>query len=73
VKVNVIEPLGNDMDVYASTSLHDHVVARVEAHAGLQIDARAALYADARKIHFFAPGVTGMNLCQASELSHAPI
>jgi multiple sugar transport system ATP-binding protein len=72
VKVNVIEPLGNDMDVYASTSLHDHVVARVEAHAGLQIDARAALYADARKIHFFAPGVTGMNLCQASELSHAP-
>ncbi|MDB5304918.1 MAG: Maltose/maltodextrin transport ATP-binding protein MalK [Phycisphaerales bacterium] len=73
VKVNVIEPLGNDMDVYASTSLHDHVVARVEAHADLQIDARAALYADARKIHFFAPGVTGMNLCQASELSHAPI
>ncbi|HWE94342.1 MAG TPA: ATP-binding cassette domain-containing protein [Tepidisphaeraceae bacterium] len=72
VKVNVIEPLGNDMDVYASTTLHDHVVARVEAHAGLQIDARVTLYADVRKIHFFAPGVTGMNLCQASELSHAP-
>ena len=33
VKVNVIEPLGNDMDVYMETNLNDHVVGRVEAPA----------------------------------------
>src|SRR5688500_6013415 len=29
VKLNVVEPLGNDMDVYMSTALTDHVVGRV--------------------------------------------
>ena len=67
----MIEPLGNDMDVYASTALHDPVVARVEAQAGLQIDAQVTLFADLRKIHFFAPGETGMNLSQKNEQAHA--
>jgi multiple sugar transport system ATP-binding protein len=71
MRLNVIEPLGNDMDVYASTALHDHVVARVEAQAGFQIDAPMTLHADLRKIHFFAPGETGMNLSQTSETAHA--
>jgi multiple sugar transport system ATP-binding protein len=71
-KLNVIEPLGNNMDVYVGTCLHDHVVARVEAQAGLQIDAPVTLYADLRKVHFFAPGETGMNLSQTtSEPAHA--
>jgi ABC-type sugar transport system ATPase subunit len=71
VRLNVIEPLGNDMDVYASTVLHDQVVARVEAQSGLQIDAKVRLYADLRKIHVFAPGETGLNLSQTSEPAHA--
>jgi multiple sugar transport system ATP-binding protein len=71
VRLNVIEPLGNDMDVYASTSLHDQVVARVEALAGLQVDSQIRLYADLRKIHVFAPGETGLNLSQTSEPAHA--
>jgi multiple sugar transport system ATP-binding protein len=67
VKLNVIEPLGNDMDVYVQTNLNDRVVARVEASAalagGLHDSAeRLTLYADPRKIHFFEPGETGMNL-----------
>ncbi|HZK82624.1 MAG TPA: hypothetical protein VFC46_16185, partial [Humisphaera sp.] len=66
-----IEPLGNNMDVYASTVLHDQVVARVEAQEGLQIDTQIALHADLRKIHFFAPGATGLNLSKTSELPHA--
>ena len=58
VKINVIEPLGNNMDVYAQTSNNDHVVARVEAHSGLQPDTQIDLYADLRRVHFFAPGET---------------
>ena len=69
--LNVIEPLGNNMDLYLSTCLRGPVVARVEAQEGLQIDAPVTLYADLRKVHFFAPGETGMNLCQTSEPAHA--
>jgi len=67
----VIELLGNNMDLYMSTCLRGPVVARVEAQSDLQIDARVTLYADLRKVHFFAPGETGMNLCQTSEPAHA--
>jgi multiple sugar transport system ATP-binding protein len=62
VKLNVVEPLGNNMDVYMSTALHEHVVGRTEAQVGLQMGTATTVYADVRKIHFFEPGATGMNL-----------
>jgi len=71
MQLNVIEPLGNDMDVYMHTALHDHVVGRVEAQAGLQRDSSQAIYFDLRKVHFFEPGETGMNLSLKSEPAHA--
>ena len=71
MRVNVIEPLGNNMDVYLSTSLSDPVVARVEAQDGLRVDSQATLYVDLRKVHLFEPGATGMNLSKTSEPIHA--
>ena len=71
MRVNVIEPLGNNMDVYLATALSDPVVARVEAQAGVRVDSQATLYVDLRKVHFFEPGETGMNLSQTSEPIHA--
>jgi len=62
VRLNVVEPLGRDMDVYMNTELHDHVVGRLEAQDGMQAGAEMSVYVDLRKIHFFEPGVTGMNL-----------
>jgi multiple sugar transport system ATP-binding protein len=62
VRLNVIEPLGNSMDVYVQTALKDHVVARLEAQSGLQADSSMTLYADLRRIHFFEPGEVGQNL-----------
>jgi multiple sugar transport system ATP-binding protein len=70
-KLNVVEPLGNDMDVYMSTELSDQLVGRVEARAGLRTGSMVRLYVDLRKIHFFEPGETGMNLSRTSELAHA--
>jgi multiple sugar transport system ATP-binding protein len=63
-KVNVIEPLGNDVDLYAETALHDRLVARVQAGAAgdVAIGAQVRLSLDLRKAHFFEPGETGMNL-----------
>jgi multiple sugar transport system ATP-binding protein len=73
VQFNVVEPLGNDMDIYMATALHDHVVGRVEAQQqGLEVNAQATVYADLRKVHFFEPGVTGMNLSLVQqESAHA--
>jgi multiple sugar transport system ATP-binding protein len=72
VQLNVVEPLGNDMDIYMATALHDHVVGRVEAQQqGLEIGTQATVYVDLRKVHFFEPGVTGMNLSLVKEPAHA--
>jgi multiple sugar transport system ATP-binding protein len=75
VKLQVIEPLGNDMDVYVQTNLNDHVVGRLEAQSGLKTDTRIQLYVDLRKVHFFEPGETGMNISSGtsstSEKAHA--
>ncbi|HZZ44438.1 MAG TPA: sn-glycerol-3-phosphate ABC transporter ATP-binding protein UgpC [Tepidisphaeraceae bacterium] len=70
--LNVIEPLGNDMDLYLASRLNDHVVGRVEAKAGLTIGQETTVFVDSRKIHFFEPGDTGMNLSlMSNELAHA--
>ena len=49
------------------TNLHDHVVGRVEATAGLQMNTQATVYVDGRRVHFFEPGETGMNLTLSGE------
>jgi multiple sugar transport system ATP-binding protein len=71
MKCNVIEPLGNDMDVYMSTALSPHVVGRVEAQTGLDLGSQVNMCVDLRKILFFEPGVTGMNLSLVNEPAHA--
>jgi ABC-type sugar transport system ATPase subunit len=67
VKMSVVEPLGNDMDVYAESRLGQRVIARVEAEDGFGNGNMAGtseinMFVDSRKIHFFEPGDTGMNL-----------
>ena len=71
VTLNVVEPLGSDMDVYMSTNLHDHVVGRVAARTGLEVGKRTTVLVDTDKVHFFEPGATGMNLSLANEPAHA--
>jgi len=75
VVVNVVEPLGSDMDVYMSSKFNDHVVARLEAgsvqRSGFQAEARATVFVDPRKVHLFEPGEAGMNLSRTSESAHA--
>ena len=73
--VGVTEPLGNVMDVYMTTELDNAVVARVEAPSAsdgaLRAGARVTLHVDLRRVHFFEPGETGMNLSKTSEPIHA--
>ena len=61
-RVNLIEPLGHEADVYLSTGLSERVVARLEAQAGLEVGMDMTLHADLRRVHLFEPGAAGMNL-----------
>jgi multiple sugar transport system ATP-binding protein len=62
VVANVVEPLGNDMDVYMSTPFHNHVVGRVPARQGLELGKKTSVLVDLSRVYFFEPGVTGLNL-----------
>jgi multiple sugar transport system ATP-binding protein len=77
-KINVVEPLGDKMDVYLATEQHDHIVARIEAHRGLQPDTTTTLHLNADRLHFFepdrpgaAPDESGINLCLDAEKAKA--
>jgi multiple sugar transport system ATP-binding protein len=56
VKVSVVEPLGEKMDIFAATPNHPHVVARVDADAAVAAGGPQTLRLDLQKIHLFAPG-----------------
>ena len=61
-QVVVVEPLGEKMDIYAETPRHPHIVARVDAQAGITAGQNILLNLDMRKLHLFEPGETGVNL-----------
>ena len=76
VRLNVIEPLGSEMDVHMSTALHEQMVGRIKARMGVQAGVEATVFVDPRRVHLFEPGETGMNLSlettsPSNESSHA--
>jgi len=62
MKVDVIEPLGDKMDVYLSTPSHRHVVARIDARRELAPDQAISAHFDLDRLHFFEPGELGAAL-----------
>ena len=63
VTVNVVEVLGDKMDVHMSAEDDTVLVARVDAHERLTEQQRDQMYLDIEKVHFFEPGDAGKNLC----------
>ncbi len=62
VVASVVEPLGNDMDVYMSTPLHEHIVGRVPARQGVEFGKQIDVLVDLDRAYFFEPGPLGKNL-----------
>ncbi len=60
--VDVIEPLGDKMDVYLSTSNHPGVIARIDAHHKLQPGSQKEFYLDPARIHLFEADEIGRNV-----------
>ena len=62
LKINVVEPLGEKMDLYTSTENHPHIVARVDAEGAVEPGQRVNVHLDLDKVHIFEPGEMGKTL-----------
>ena len=69
VTLNVVEPLGSDMDLYMDTPHTPHVVARVEARQDLEMGGAATVHVDVDAVHVFEPGEFGLNLGLAAPVA----
>jgi multiple sugar transport system ATP-binding protein len=65
MKVGVVEPLGDKMDVYLSTSSHERIVAHIDAHRGLVPNETRPMHIDLDRLHFFELGSEGLKLATA--------
>jgi multiple sugar transport system ATP-binding protein len=73
VRVSVVEPLGDRMDVYAATKAHEKIVCRVDAHTRLREGQELPLYVDVDHVHVFQPGETGMNVTLLGDQASARV
>jgi multiple sugar transport system ATP-binding protein len=62
VHVNVVEPLGEKMDILAATAENLNIVVRVDAQPDIQPGMALSLHLDMRKAHVFDPAPDGRNL-----------
>jgi multiple sugar transport system ATP-binding protein len=62
VKVSVVEPLGDKMDVYIHTPAHDQIVCRVDAHSRIAEGMELTMHLDMSRVHVFEPGEMGRNV-----------
>jgi len=67
VRIDVIEPLGEKMDLHVSTPTHGHIVARVDVRRDLNPGDPLKLYLDVSRTHLFEPGELGANVSLPQE------
>ena len=60
--VSVIEPLGNEKDVYLQSPADQQVVARVPADAAVEEGTHVSVVFDVSRVHVFETGETGVNV-----------
>lgn len=72
-RINVLEPLGDRVDLSLTIEGHEHVVCRTDAHQFGKLDVGGIIkvYMDVGRVHVFEPGENGVNLTLARESSHA--
>jgi multiple sugar transport system ATP-binding protein len=64
MKVTLVQPLGDRMDVYLATERHARSVAQMPAHLGPSPGDAVKVFFDPARLHFFEPGDTGRRLAK---------
>ncbi|HWA74934.1 MAG TPA: sn-glycerol-3-phosphate ABC transporter ATP-binding protein UgpC [Polyangiaceae bacterium] len=59
LKVTLVQPLGDKMDVYLASERHPHIVAHVDAFGGIESGQLIDMFVDMARVHFFEPGEVG--------------
>ena len=60
--VSVIEPLGDKMDVYLTSSGGEEFIANIDPYAMIKVDETIKMYVNQDKVHAFQTGPTGANI-----------
>jgi multiple sugar transport system ATP-binding protein len=68
MKVDLVEPLGDKMDVVLSTPNHPHIVAHADTDREIRPGQVRKMYVDLARVHFFETGVGGTKLATAPML-----
>ena len=69
LEVDVVEPLGEQMDIRGSTPGGQRVVFRVPSNSGFQAGTTAAFAVDIDRVHLFKPGPFGKRLTDGAGIS----
>jgi multiple sugar transport system ATP-binding protein len=69
MRVTLVQPLGDKMDVYLATDAHKKAVAHVDAFAGVKAGETMNMHFDMTRVHFFEPGEIGPKLANNHTLS----
>jgi multiple sugar transport system ATP-binding protein len=64
MRVTLVQPLGDRMDVYLATDRHPHSVAQVQSHTGMHPGDTLPIYFDEARMHFFEPGELGTRIVE---------
>jgi len=62
---NIIEPLGDRMDIYLSTKKGTKFIANIDPHVKVKVGDVVKMYAEVEKCHIFEQGDTGKNVTLA--------
>jgi multiple sugar transport system ATP-binding protein len=72
MRVTLVQPLGDKMDVYVATERHPHAVAQIDAFASVKAGDSMNVYFDLDRVHFFAPGELGKRIADNRTRNSAP-
>jgi multiple sugar transport system ATP-binding protein len=69
MRVTLVQPLGDKMDVYLATAKHPKTVAHVDAFSGINPGETIEMFFDVQRVHFFETGEIGPKLAHNASLS----
>jgi multiple sugar transport system ATP-binding protein len=71
--VNVLEPLGDKVDLSLATDGNDHLICRADSHqfGKTPLGGIITFYMDLGRVHLFEPGDNGVNITLPQESGHA--
>jgi multiple sugar transport system ATP-binding protein len=66
LRVTLVQPLGDKMDVYLASAKHARIVAHIDAFGGVHAGESAEMFVDMQRVHFFEASDAGRRIAKNS-------